>query len=492
VGGWEVDFICDQALFSPELCELLGGPPLAPMSIADSVELWLEEDRAAFRARLEQVRSRGERLTFEGRTPGPDGAVRWWRLFGEPVLQDGQCVALRGAAQEFTAWRDTVERERAALHAAQAMSGFLATMSHELRTPLNGILGMAQAMGRGELGPPQRERLGIILSSGEALALLLDDLLDLSSIDSGAIELKAGEVDPQVLADGARTTFSTMAEARGLSLGLTLAPGTAGKCIGDPRRVRQVLHNLISNAIKFTEHGSIRVALAGADEGLTFRIADTGVGIPSAKIGQVFDNFVQADASATRRHGGSGLGLAICRDLVALMNGDIGVESVEGQGTTFTVSLPLARAAASPPRASVAPPPTDAAPAQRALRVLAAEDNETNRRVLKALLGAAGIDPVLVANGREAVEAWRAAPWDIVLMDIQMPVMDGVAATRLMRKTERREGRAHTPIIAVTANAMSHHEAAYRAAGMDGMVAKPINLTNLIQAMDDARALQDH
>jgi signal transduction histidine kinase/CheY-like chemotaxis protein len=485
VGGWEIDFVARQATFSDELCDLLRVPHGAALPLADTVSVWIEEDRAQFEAALAHVEGGGERLTFEGRTPAPDGSPRWWRLVGEPVVENGRCVALRGAAQEMTDWRDMQERERAALQAADAMSTFLATMSHELRTPLNGVLGMAQAMARDELSSPQRERLTVIEGSGGALLCLLNDLLDLSKIEAGKTELEDGIVDVQALTDAARSIFTALVRDKDVGFHISMDASASGYWRGDPTRVRQVLHNLISNAVKFTERGSITVELSHRGENLVLRVADTGIGIASDKLGDVFERFVQADATMTRRHGGSGLGLTICRDLVSLMGGHIQVESVEGAGSTFTVSLPLRRAVDAPSDAPAEPPAEHDAPAGD-LRILAAEDNATNQIVLKTLLGQIGIEPTLVWNGQEALDACREGNWDIILMDIQMPVMDGLTAVRAIRKAEQQLGLRRTPVIAVTANAMPHHRAEYLAAGMDAMVAKPIDFAALLEAMDAA------
>jgi PAS domain S-box-containing protein len=494
LGGWEIDFLTEQTFFSAELCELLGSPPLPEMATAEALNFWCEEDRPAFDRCTEAAR-RGVRMVFEGQARDPHGALRWWRVLGEPELVDGRCVAVRGVAQDITEWRAAMDRlhtteqsRQAAVLAADAMSRFLATMSHEIRTPLNGVLGMAHAMGRDPLSPPQRERLEVIESSGEALLALLNDLLDFAKIESGQIELEVGVMDVQGLAEGVEKTFGALLKDKHLKFTLTVAPEARGFWIGDAKRVRQVLHNLISNAVKFTDHGGVSLAMTYEDGRLILRISDTGIGIAPNRLAQVFERFIQADASTTRRYGGSGLGLTICRDLLTLMDGDIDVESNEGLGSTFIVSLPLTRAEA--PRA--APRETAEAFAEtgspQALRVLAAEDNAINRLVLKTLLGEVGIEPTIVANGQEAIDAWREGGWDLVLMDVQMPVMDGPAAVRVMRETERREGRVPTPVIALTANAMTHHEAEYRAAGMDALVAKPINLAALLKTMEAVMA----
>jgi PAS domain S-box-containing protein len=483
VGAWEIDFVAGTTTFSAELCALVGSPPLPPLPIHQA-NFWIKEDRAAFQRTLAQVEAVGERLAFEGRTTSPEGDLRWWRLFGEPVLVDGRCVGLRGAGQDVTEWRSALEREQSAVRAADTMSAFLATMSHELRTPLNGVLGMTEAMRRGELCVEQRERLEVIETSGASLLSLLNDLLDMSKIEADQVELEEGLVDTRVLADGARGVFVALAGEKDLTLTLRLTRSARGCWVGDPTRVRQILHNLISNAIKFTDVGSISVDISRRAGHLVLRVADTGIGIAAPKLGSVFERFVQADASMTRRYGGSGLGLTICRDLVSLMKGDIQVQSVEGEGATFVVRLPLARA----PQLSLVEwavgRGADPLPGSPGLRVLAAEDNAINQLVLKTMLSAVGVEPAVVSNGQEAVAAWGAGEFDVVLMDIQMPVMDGLSAVKLIRQAELIQGRSRTPIIAVTANGMAHHRAEYLTAGMDAMVAKPISMSDLLETID--------
>jgi PAS domain S-box-containing protein len=484
VGGWEVDFIKREALFSDELCELLGSPPLPAMPISESVLHWLEGDRAALQAALDRTEQQGERLTFEGRTLAPDGSMIWRRLFGEPVMIDNRCVAIHGAAQDIADWLSVLECERNAIRTAEAMSGFLATISHEIRTPLNGVLGMAQAMARGRPSPQQRQRLEVIETSGEALLSLLDDLLDLSKIEAGKILLEDGIVNTQQLAEGVRATFSELLLRKDVRLDVTLEPGARGDWEGDPGRIRQVLHNLMSNAVKFTLQGSVSICISHVRGRLSLQVQDTGIGIAQSKIVDVFDRFVQGDASTTRRYRGTGLGLTISRDLVTLMGGELLVESVEGVGSTFVVNLPLLRAAAAGPQTLEVEEPPSAIQLRSGLRVLAAEDNPTNQLVLRTLLATVGVEPVMVGNGQEALDAWSGEVWDVVLMDIQMPVMDGLTAVRRLRAAERGGGRRRTPIIAVTANATAHNKAEYLAAGMDDLIAKPIQMATLIQTMD--------
>jgi len=387
------------------------------------------------------------------------------------------------AARALAASREDLEAERRrAEEANRAKSAFLAFMSHEIRTPLNGVLGMVQAMDRDELSPAQRERLGVVAGSGETLLLLLNDLLDLSRIEAGRLDLEDGVVDLAAVAEEARRTFSHAAAAKGVALRLEAPAETLGWWAGDPARIKQILINLVANAVKFTDQGEVIIGLAREAGEVVLTVRDTGAGIAPDRLDALFDRFVQADAATSRQYGGSGLGLAICRQLAELMGGSIGASSVLGQGSCFTVCLPLARAKRPPAAAE----PASAAPEHSELRLLVAEDNATNRLVLSTLLEQVGLTAHMVENGREAVEACAAGHWDLVLMDIQMPVMDGPTAVRAIREREGAEGSARTPIIALTANAMAHHEAEYLAAGMDAMVAKPIQLTELLAVMQRA------
>ena len=366
--------------------------------------------------------------------------------------------------------------------ASAAKSAFLATMSHEIRTPLNGVLGMAQAMARDELTPIQRERLTVVRQAGETLLALLNDLLDLSRIEAGRLDLEDGAIDLSEMLRGVQATFWTLATEKDVSLTLDLAPDAAGRWRGDPTRVRQILYNLVSNAVKFTAHGAVTVKVRREAPVLVFEVADTGPGIASDRLGALFDKFVQADASTTRRYGGSGLGLSICRQLAELMGGDIQARSTVAVGSVFTVRLPLERLDA---QSHIREDRLEAPRARDAsgLRILAAEDNPMNRLVLKTLLAQIGLEIECVCDGREAVEAWAQRDWDAILMDVQMPEMDGPTATREIRAREAATGRPRTPIIALTANAMAHHQAEYLACGMDVLVPKPLELERLLIAI---------
>ncbi|MDO8325059.1 MAG: ATP-binding protein, partial [Phenylobacterium sp.] len=354
-----------------------------------------------------------------------------------------------------------------------------------IRTPLNGILGMGQVLAKEDLTERQHGQVKVILQSGELLLSLLNDLLDISKIEAGKLTIEEGEVDLAEIARAVVANLQAMAAGKDVAVTLEIAPEAEGLFKGDPTRVRQIVTNLASNALKFTSHGLVALVLSNRDGQLRLAVRDTGIGIAASKIGDLFQKFTQADPSITRRFGGTGLGLAISRELARLMGGDIVIESEEGVGSTFTVSLPLARSEAQRPAPAAA-----AAEAEfddpGALRILVAEDNPVNQIVIQTMLQQAGLDPVVVNDGQEAVEAWRTANWDLILMDAQMPVMDGLTATRVIRQEEAGRGAPRTPILALTANVMADHLDAYRAAGMDGLVGKPIDAAKLFLAMEAA------
>lgn len=383
--------------------------------------------------------------------------------------------------------------------ADRTKSEFLATMSHEIRTPLNGVLGMVQVMERGDLTPLQRQRLDTVRTSAVDLLDILNAILDVSRIEAGEMSLHPAPFDLDHFADTLRKLYGQLAAERGLAFRLDVSPVVAGERLGDEVRLRQILSNLISNALKFTEAGSVIVRIGGDDQGLICEVQDTGMGIPADQQHRIFEKFVQADSSNTRRSGGTGLGLAICRDLAEMMGGQITFTSQPGLGTRFSLDLPLpavikpaSLAPVTPPPVPSAPAPTEPAGAMAGCRLLIADDNLANRAVLQTLLEGEGAHCGLAADGVEAVEAWDSEAWDVILMDIHMPRLDGLGAVRQIRALERSLCRDRTPVIAVTASVMADEVRRYTGAGIDAVAAKPVQFESLLcqieQVMSEARA----
>lgn len=372
------------------------------------------------------------------------------------------------------------ERQAAAEQASAAKSAFLANMSHEIRTPMNGILGMADALNASELSEEQAEKIRIIRDSGDHLMAILNDLLDISKIEANKVDFEAAPFSLLDLAARTRRLHGLKAEEKGLAFEVDCRGDCGTLRIGDVHRVSQIIDNLVSNAMKFTDQGFVHVDIKAPPRGragdVLVTVADSGVGIAAATIDILFQPFTQADASTTRRYGGTGLGLAICRSLAVHMGGSIRVESQPGEGSAFIVRLPLAIADDARSVEMAPAPITEVAP----LRVLVADDNDVNRAVMKAFLDRLGHDAVYVEDGRAAVEAYMSqAPFDLVLMDITMPEMDGVEALREIRRHERDRGAAPTPVIAFSAHAMQQHIESYMASGFDGYVTKPVRADSL-------------
>ena len=387
-----------------------------------------------------------------------------------------QGVELVRTADDLRVARDEAEA------ANRAKSDFLATMSHEIRTPMNGVLGMTTALLGQPLASTQREQLRTIKASGETLLALLNDILDLSKIEAKRMTLEPVDFSLRSLMEATESLWASRAQAKGLTFDLAIECQDTDWIRADETRLRQVLFNLVGNAIKFTEAGSIQVSVsATGDERarLRFEVVDSGIGVTEEQRATLFDPFQQADASTTRKYGGTGLGLAISKQLVELMGGEIGVESRVGGGSSFWFTLAFAAAAPSraPTEADCGEQVPDLPQFDEALKLLAAEDNDVNRLVLKSLLAPVDCELDIVTNGREAVAAVQAKRYDLVLMDIQMPEMDGMTATRRIRALPGPV--AQVPIIAFTANAMIGDRESYLDAGMNGYVSKPVDAQEL-------------
>ena len=378
---------------------------------------------------------------------------------------------------------------KAAQHRAEAAtlakSEFLANMSHEIRTPLNGVVSMADALSRRDLDASAHQMVDLIRSSGATLERLLTDILDSAKIEAGQVTLEETVFDLKHAVNDIALLWRAKAEDRGVALVFELDPSAPKWVEGDPVRLRQILTNLVSNALKFTDRGTVTLSVSAAEgDRIGFAVRDTGIGFDSEQGARIFQRFQQADGSITRRYGGTGLGLAISTALVDLMGGALDCHSEPGLGSVFSFEIDLPQA--EPPVSTQVPVTQASDLAGRPLRILLADDHPANRKVIEIMLGVTDMTLVTVEDGRQALDTFVSGGFDLVLMDMQMPVMDGLTATRSIRAFEAREGRERTPVLMLTANAMAEHVAQSHAAGADGHLTKPITLAALFSGMSDA------
>ena len=446
---------------------------------------WLEE-RLTARARLS--------CAMEQKTSDD----RWLRVQDRRTA-DGGVVTLVNDITDLKRDAETLAAARDAAEAAnRAKSEFLANMSHEIRTPLNGVIGVAQALSGTPMNDRQQEMLELIRSSGVTLQHLLSDILDLARVESGRLQLRPEPFDLFKAVNEAAQLYSAQAEEKGLRFFVDAPEDTRVWIDGDVVRLKQILTNLVSNAVKFTSQGFVSLSISrghNEDGAAVFRfmVEDTGIGFDSAARARLFSRFEQADGAITRRFGGTGLGLAICRELAAMMDGDLDCESEPDGGSTFILTVPL-REVAAPVQQSAAVEVSDAAAADRPLRVLLADDHPTNRKVVELILSQVDVDLVITEDGAQALAAFRYGAFDVVLMDMQMPVMDGLTATREIRLHEAAMGAPRTPVVMLTANALPEHMTATQQAGADHHLSKPFGaeaLIDLVMTLGRAPARMD-